>query len=520
MWPGENAGRWPDKPAYVMAGTGEAVTYRELDERSNRLAQLLYHNGLRFGDHVAIFMENNARYLEVAWAAQRSGLYFTAINFHFNAEEVAYIVENCDARALVTSAALGDVVRELAPLLPERVEIRLVVGGGGDTADRYQPYEDAVAGFPAEPLAEELEGHAMLYSSGTTGRPKGIQYELERRPIGDPPPALAGFRLLYGIDEHTVYLSPAPLYHSAPLQFCIAVTRFGGTCIIMEHFDPALALEYIEKYSVTHAQFVPTMFVRMLKLPEEERTRHDVSSLKIAIHAAAPCPVPVKRQMIEWWGPIVFEYYGATEGTGATIINSEEWLAHEGSVGRALNSTIHVLDEDGNALPAGESGIVWFEPTAQSLTFEYYKDPDKTAANHNQEGWATVGDMGYLDDEGYLYLTDRRDFMIVSGGVNIYPQEAENLLVTHPKVLDVAVFGVPNQEMGEEVKAVVQPIDMADAGPELERELIAFCRDNLSHYKCPVSVDFDPALPRQPTGKLYKRLLRERYWTGRETRIV
>jgi long-chain acyl-CoA synthetase len=517
MWPGEIAKQWPDKAAYVMAATGETVTYRELDERSNRLAHLLQGAGLEFGDHVAIFMENNARYLEVAWAAQRSGLYFTAINFHFNAEEVAYIVENCDARAIVTSRALADVAAELLPLLPDRVETRLMVGGG---TEGYDGYEAAVAGFPAEPVAEELEGHAMLYSSGTTGRPKGIKYVLERRPIGNPPPALAGFRLLYGIDENTIYLSPAPLYHSAPLQFCIAVTRFGGTCIIMEHFDPALALEYIERYRVTHAQFVPTMFVRMLKLPDEERLRHDVSSLQIAIHAAAPCPVPVKQQMIEWWGPIVFEYYGATEGTGATIINSEEWLAHPGSVGRALNSVIHILDEDGADVPVGQSGVVWFEPGESSLTFEYYKDPEKTAANHNRDGWATVGDMGYLDEEGYLYLTDRRDFMIVSGGVNIYPQEAENLLVTHPKVMDVAVFGVPNEEMGEEVKAVVQPIDMADAGPEFEQELLAFCREHLAHYKCPRSVDFDADLPRQPTGKLYKRLLRDRYWTGKESRIV
>jgi long-chain acyl-CoA synthetase len=517
MWPGEHAKKWPDKPAYVMADSGEAVTYRELDERSNRLAHLFYDAGLRFGDHVAIFMENNPHYLVAAWAAQRSGLYFTTINYHFNAEEVAYIVDNCDARSIVSSHALADVLAELTPLLGDRVETRLVVGGA---VAGFDSYEEAIARYPAEPLAEELEGHAMLYSSGTTGRPKGIKYVLERKPVGNPPAALAGFQLLYGLDENTVYLSPAPLYHSAPLQFCIAMTRFGGTCIIMEHFDPALALEYIERYQVTHAQFVPTMFVRMLKLPEDARTTRDVSSLQVAIHAAAPCPVPVKQQMIEWWGPIIFEYYGATEGTGATIINSEEWLAHPGSVGRALNSTVHILDEDGNELPVGESGVVWFEPGISSLTFEYYKDPDKTAANHNREGWATVGDMGRLDEEGYLYLTDRRDFMIVSGGVNIYPQEAENLLVTHPKVMDVAVFGVPNEEMGEEVKAVVQPIDMADAGPDLERELLAFCRDNLAHYKCPRTVDFDAELPRQPTGKLYKRLLRDRYWTGKETRIV
>jgi acyl-CoA synthetase (AMP-forming)/AMP-acid ligase II len=298
------------------------------------------------------------------------------------------------------------------------------------------------------------------------------------------------------------------------------MSRIGATAVILDRFDPEEALAAIEKHRVTHAQFVPTMFVRMLKLPDDVRRGYDVSSLQIAIHAAAPCPVEVKQQMIEWWGPIIFEYYGATEGTGSTMITSEEWLAHPGSVGRSHLSTVHVLDEDGNPLPTGEPGVIWFEPSATSITFEYYKDAEKTVQSHNREGWATVGDIGYLDDEGYLYLTDRRDFMIVSGGVNIYPQEAENLLVMHPKVMDVAVFGVPNEEMGEEVKAVVQPKDMADAGPDLERELLAYCRERLAHYKCPVSVDFEAELPRQPTGKLYKRLLRDRYWTGRETRIV
>jgi long-chain acyl-CoA synthetase len=517
MWPGAHAKTNPDKHAYVMAGSGEVVTYRELDERSNRLANLFFDRGLRFGDHIAIFMDNNARYLEVAWAAQRSGLYFTPVNYHFTAEEVAYILEDCDAQAVVAAASLGDVVAEVGRLAPSRVKTRLVVGG---EVEGFERYEDAVAAFPAAPLAEELEGHAMLYSSGTTGRPKGIKYPLERKPVGNPVASLGGFGALYGVDDAAVYLSPAPLYHSAPLQFCIAVSRFGGTSIIMETFEPERALAAIEEHGVTHGQFVPTMFVRMLKLPEPVRKKYDVSTLRIAIHAAAPCPVDVKHQMIEWWGPIIMEYYGATEGTGATMINSEEWLAHPGSVGRSLNSIIHVLDEDDSPLPPGETGIVWFEPTERSLTFEYYKDPDKTKSAHNRDGWATVGDMGHLDEDGYLFLTDRRDFMIVSGGVNIYPQEAENLLVSHPKVMDVAVFGVPNEEMGEEVKAVVQPIDMADAGPDLERELLEHCREHLAHYKCPRSIDFDAELPRQPTGKLYKRLLRDRYWTGRTTRIV
>jgi long-chain acyl-CoA synthetase len=518
MWPAPHAERNPDKAAYVLAGSGLTVTYRELDERSNRLAQLLYARGLRFGDHLAIFMDNNEHYLEVCWAAQRSGLYFTPINYHFNADEVAYIVEDCDATAFVTSAALGATASELAASLPDRVTIRLLVGD--TTVEGYERYNDAVAAYPAEPLAEELEGHAMLYSSGTTGRPKGIRYALERTPVGNPQAALAGFAATYGVGEDTVYLSPAPLYHSAPLQFCISVTRLGGTAVILEHFDPEGALAAIERYHVTHAQFVPTMFVRMLKLPAAARDRYDVSSLQVAVHAAAPCPVEIKRQMIEWWGPILFEYYSATEAMGSTMITSEEWLAHPGSVGRPFFTTVHILDDEGHECAAGDPGVIWFEPSARTMRFEYHKDPGKTASVRDERGWATVGDIGYLDDDGYLYLTDRRDFMIVSGGVNIYPQEAENLLVTHPKVMDAAVFGIPDPEMGERVHAVVQPVRAGDGDPDLERELLAFCREHLSHYKCPRAIDFDPELPRQPTGKLYKRLLRDRYWGEKSSRIV
>jgi long-chain acyl-CoA synthetase len=517
MWPGALAETHPDTPAYIMAGSGQVVTYRELNERSNRLAQLLYAVGLRFGDHIALGLENHPRYLELAWAAQRSGLYFTPINYHFNAEEIAYIVDNCDAQAYITSATMADVSEEFRDLLPARCATRLMLDGA---IDGFDDYESAVSQFPATPLEEELEGTPMMYSSGTTGRPKGIKYVNPRRPVGSPLPMLAALKDTYGLDEDTVYLSPAPLYHSAPLQYCIVITRIGATAIIMEHFDAEAALAAIEKYTVTHSQWVPTMFVRMLKLPKDVREKYDVSSMKLALHAAAPCPVQVKHEMIEWWGPIFYEYYGATEGGGATGITSEEWLAHPGSVGKPMVGPVHILDEDGNELPRGEVGIVWFEGSDRSLKFDYYKDPEKTAAAHNREGWNTVGDMGYLDDDGYLYLTDRRDFMIVSGGVNIYPQEAENLLITHPKVMDAAVFGVPNEEMGEEVKAVVQPIDMGDAGHEFERELIAFCRDHLAHYKCPVSVDFDDELPRQPTGKLYKRLLRDRYWGDRKSKIV
>ena len=516
MWPRPHAARTPDKPAIVMAESGEVVTYAALDAASNRLAHLLHARGLRWGDHLALCLENGPHYLAVTWAAQRSGLVYTPINFHLTAEEVAYIVADCDARALVVGAGLAEMATALTPQLADHVTVRLAVGGA---LSGYEPYEDGVAAQPATPLAEELEGSAMLYSSGTTGRPKGVAPAHQRTPIGQGPPILQAFSALYGIDGDAVYLSPAPLYHAAPLHFCMSVLRAGGTVVVMERFEPVAALAAIERYRVTHSQWVPTMFVRLLKLPPAERTRHDLASHRVAIHAAAPCPVPVKEQMIAWWGPIVLEYYSSTEGIGATVIDSAAWLAHKGSVGRALSGTIHILDDDGRELPVGEAGRVFFEPAAP-VAVAYHKDPAKTATLRNARGWASVGDVGYLDADGYLYLTDRKDFMIVSGGVNIYPQEIENLLVTHPRVADVAVFGVPNDEMGEEVKAVVQPADMADAGPALAHELQAFCRQHLARYKCPRTIDFAPELPRAPTGKLYKRRLRDQYWAGRATKII
>lgn len=515
MWPGLHAAERPDKPAYIMASTGEVVTYKQLDERSNQIARMLQDAGLGFGDHIAILFENRTEYYEIAWAAQRSGLYFTAINWHFNAEEAAYVVNDCGARVLFVSDTYKDLAAELAPLTPN-IELRVITGA---PIEGHVSYAEARDRFPTEPVGEELEGTAMLYSSGTTGKPKGVKYQLERQPAGTPPGQLMLLTAVFGMTENTVYLSPAPLYHAAPLFYSMSVQRLGGTVVVMERFDEEEALALIERYTVTHSQWVPTMFVRMLKLPEEVRTRYDLSSHQCAIHAAAPCPVDVKRRMIEWWGPIIGEYYAATEGLGATVINSEQWLAHPGSVGTSLLSPIHILDDEGNELAPGAIGIVWFEPVG-GRGFAYHNDDEKTKEAHNRQGWATVGDMGYLDEDGFLYLTDRQSFMIVSGGVNIYPQESENILITHPKVYDVAVFGVPNEEMGEEVKAVVQPVDMADAGPDLEQELLAFCRERLAHYKCPRSADFEAELPRQPTGKLYKRLLRDRYWEGHTSKIL
>ncbi|MDQ2649376.1 MAG: AMP-binding protein [Actinomycetota bacterium] len=515
MWPGHHAQEHPDRIAQIMAGSGATLTYGELDARSNQLAHYFQRAGLGFDDHVAFFLENHPRYLEILWAAQRSGLRFTAISSRLTADEVEYLLDDCGAQVLITSMTLADVAGELRGRSPG-VTTRLMLDGA---IDGYDAYEPLVADCPTTPIDEELEGAAMLYSSGTTGRPKGIRYHLERQAVGSAPISVEMMKAVYGLDESDVFLSPAPMYHSAPLQFAIMLTRIGATVVVMEHFDAEGALAAIERYRVTHGQYVPTMFVRMLKLPDEVRTSYDVSTLRGAIHAAAPCPVPVKQKMIEWWGPILIEYYAATEGSGATLITSQEWLEHKGSVGKSLLGPAHILDDDGNELPPGEPGRVFFE-AGGGMSFEYHNDPEKTAASRSPEGWTTVGDIGYLDDDGYLYLTDRAANMVISGGVNIYPQEAENVLITHPKVLDGAVFGIPDEEMGEQVKAVVQPLDWADAGPELERELLAFCRDNLAHYKCPRSIDFERELPRHETGKLYKRLLKDRYWGDRESRIV
>ncbi len=513
MYPGTHAKSTPDKAAYIMVGSGEQVTYRQLDEASNRGAQLFRSLGLVPGDGIAIFMENHARFFEICWAAQRSGLIYTAISSRLTAAETEYIVSDSGAKVLVTSHAKRDVAAELAKPL-SGLTARYMVGG---EAQDFGSWEDAVAAHPATPVADEVEGTDMLYSSGTTGRPKGVKLALSGKPAGTPPALLLLLQGLYKASEQSVYLSPAPLYHAAPLRFTMNMLRLGSTCVIMESFDAQRSLELIERHRVTHSQWVPSMFVRMLKLPERERAPFDVSSLQVAIHAAAPCPIAVKEQMIDWWGPVLHEYYAGTEGNGFTAIDSEEWLAHKGSVGRPLVGTVHILDEDGKELPVGAEGGIYFEGGGQ---FTYHNDPEKTRASHNERGWSTLGDVGRVDEEGYLYLTDRKAHMIISGGVNIYPQETEDVLVTHPKVADVAVIGVPNEDFGEEVKAVVQPVDMADAGPDLERELIEYAQAKLSKLKVPRSIDFEAELPRHATGKLYKRLLKDRYWGGRPSRIV
>lgn len=516
MHPGIHAENQPDKVAYVMAGSGETVTYRQLDERSNQLAQVLFERGLRFGQTIAICMENNVHYLVATWAAQRSGLYYTCVSSRLTAGEAEYILNDSDAQALITSVDRCDLADELRDRIPN-VHTRLMIGG---TIDGFESYSEAMAAAPAEPLADQLEGADMLYSSGTTGRPKGVKAPLGRRPLGENPnPVIFLAQMLYGFTGDSVYLSPAPLYHAAPLRFVMSALRLGSTVVVMEHFDPVELLRSIERFRVTHTQVVPTMFVRMLKLPEEERSSVDVSTLETVIHAAAPCPIPVKEQMIEWWGPVIHEYYAGTEGNGFVACNSAEWLAHRGTVGKALAGVIHICNDDGVELPHHEAGTIYFEG---ATNFEYHNDPEKTRGSRHpdHDDWSTLGDIGYLDDDGFLFLTDRKANMIISGGVNIYPQEAENVLTMHPKVMDVAVFGIPNEDFGEEVKAVVQPVSIDDAGPELERELLAFAREHLAPFKVPRSIDFELELPRHPTGKLYKRILRDRYWQGHSSKLV
>ena len=516
MYPGIHAKNQPNHPAFIMASTGEAVSYAELDKRSNRLAHLLRANGLQRLDHYAMFMENNNRYLECCAAGVRAGLYYTCVNHYLTAEELAYILNNSESKVLITSRAKRAVAAQALKLCPN-VRLALVCDDPAASAP-FQDFATATATYPGTPIADEMLGTAMLYSSGTTGRPKGILRPLPQEPGEFQLPIFQFLNKLWKYRSGMTYLSPAPLYHSAPQAAVSLAIHNGATVVIMEHFDPENYLALVEKYKITHTQLVPTMFSRMLKLPEDVRKKYDLSSMQVAIHAAAPCPVQVKEQMIAWWGPIIDEYYGATEGLGFTACNSAEWLAHKGSVGKVMIGDLHILDDNMQPAAKGVPGEIWFKT---ATPFVYFNDPERTAQTRSADGsMSTVGDVGYVDDDGFLYLTDRSTFMIISGGVNIYPQECENLLIVHPKVMDAAVFGVPNEDLGEEVKAVVQVMPGVPTGPALEAELIAYCQQHLAKLKCPKTIDFDAALPRLPTGKLYKKPLRDRYWGDKKSRIV
>jgi long-chain acyl-CoA synthetase len=493
------------KPAVILHPRGTVVTFDDLEARANRLAHYFRAAGLVEGDVVAILMENNEHIHAVMWAARRSGLYYVPINTHLTAAEAGYIIDNSRAQAIVGSAALRKTCENLGEHLPAGLPGLLLMAD--DDLAGWQRYPDCVAAQPDTPIDDEREGDLLQYSSGTTGRPKGIKRKLQHVSPAEAPGMMSAL-VGYWMNPDSVYLSPAPLYHTAPSVWSMTVQAAGITTIVLEKFEAESCLEAIERYRVTHGQFVPAMFTRMLKLPLQQRYSYDLSSLQRVIHAAAPCPVEIKKQMIDWWGPIIDEYYASSEAIGSTMISAEEWLAHPGSVGKPMMCEIHILDEAGNELPPGQAGEIYF---SGGLDFEYLNDAAKTAAARNRRGWVTVGDVGYLDEDGYLFLTDRRHHMIISGGVNIYPQEAENLLVTHPKVLDAAVFGIPDDEMGQSVKAVVQTVDPADATEKFAEELLLWLRDRLSHYKCPRSISFQAQLPRTETGKMVKAELIKAY---------
>lgn len=509
MHPRINAQNQPEKSALIMSTSAETVSYRELEERANRGAHVLRKLGLRPGDTLAIACDNRLEFFDVYWAAQRAGIVLVLLSARLKTDEIAYIVNDSGTRVLLVSDAMAQTARNVAQARATMPTLAEVVAIG--KVDSLPDWTLLCSGQPTTPITDEEIGGRMVYSSGTTGRPKGIRFTSATGAPVQANPAAVLFQRLYGLGENTVYLSPAPLYHSAPMGMTAGIQSVGGTAVVMPKFDPEEFLKAIERWKVTAVMVVPTMLIRLLGLPQEVRTRYDLSSLKIMIHAAAPCPRPVKQAMIEWLGPIVEEFYAGSEGNGHVTINSAEWLARPGSVGRAVVGQIHICGDDGSELPVGETGTIYFGG-GKSVT--YHNDPIKTASVHNPlyPEWTTMGDVGRVDEDGYLYLADRKDFMIISGGVNVYPQEVEDLLITHPAVSDAAVFGVPNPDFGEEVKAVIQPRDWSDAGDDLARELISWCRERLADVKCPRSIDFERELPRAETGKLYKKELKNRYW--------
>lgn len=493
----------PNKVALIMGASGEVRTFKDLDARSNQGAHGFRSLGLAPGSTVAVCIENSPEFLEVVWAALRSGLVLVPISSKLTAHEIAFIVSDSGASVLVSSPGIGPAYGAIAATV---TGARLLSVAGA--SEGFESWPALIENQPEHAIEGAVAGREMLYSSGTTGRPKGIRYL--NKP-GAPQPGINSVLALFerlGVNDQTTYLSPAPLYHAAPLAWTLGVQRAGGTAVVMEKFDAELALALIEKHRVSVSQWVPTHFVRILKLPEETRTRYDLSSLKLALHAAAPCPKPIKHAMIEWWGPILLEYFGSSEQAAITLISSQEWLAHPGSVGRCLVGKIYICDDVGEPLPVGEVGYIH---SAEGVAFAYHNDPKKTALAVNERGWTCVGDVGYLDEEGYLYLTDRRDFMIIRGGVNIYPQEIEDLLVTHPAIADAAVIGTPHEDLGQEVTAIIQPMDMHRAHDGFADELRAWLRERLSAVKTPRRIAFVEDLPRLPTGKMAKFKLRDQY---------
>ena len=497
----------PDKVAVKMSDGCASLSFAELEKKANQAAYLFRSHGLEAGGRVAFLLPNCIDVFPFAWGAQRAGLLYVPIPTKSTIDETAYLLKDSGANLLLTSIECPAVTQDgFDASLGDVFKYSLNPSPSGDWTD----WDTALSAFPETPIADEVAGQAMLYSSGTTGRPKGIS---PSHGVGGPfeEPELLTQLISQGfqVDDQGIFLTPAPLYHAAPLKWTMCVQALGATTIIMPRFSPAETLEIIERERVTDAQFVPTHFIRMLKMPEAERVKYDVSSLKMAVHAAAPCPVDTKEKMFDWWGDVIYEYYAGSEGFGMTLATPEGWKAHPGTVGSPILGALHICGENGEPLPIGKIGQIYFE---SDVVFSYHNDSEKTKGAYNKHGWATLGDIGYLNEDGFLYLTDRKNFMIISGGVNIYPQEIENSLISHPDVADVAVIGAPDPDFGEKVVAIVQPLNLTQDRRELAAELNRYCRKELSSVKVPKQIDFVDELPRTETGKMMKRLLRDEYW--------
>ncbi|MBX7453907.1 AMP-binding protein [Mycolicibacterium sp. 3033] len=497
--------RGTPRPALILDRSGVEVSFDRLDAEANRLARFLRARGLQAGDTVAVLMDNCEHVHAVMWAARRAGLCFTMINTDLTPPEIAYILEDAAARAIIASASMRTLCERVSRAhLRALPQVRVIAD---QDLEEWMRYPACCRTESDAPVSSEKEGQLLQYSAGTTGRPKGI-----RRPLRTPQAGRSSLRTpvfdALGVTQESVYLSPAPIYHTAPAMWTMAAQSVGATTVLMQGFDAERALAMIERHGVTHAQFVPTMFVRMLRLPAAIRGAYDVSSLRRVVHAAAPCPPHVKQAMIDWWGPIIDEYYGSSEGAGITFIRAEEWLTHPGSVGRPILGRPHIIGDNGVELPPGETGQVYFDG---GYEFEYLNDAAATSETRSPQGWVSVGDVGHLDHDGYLYLTDRRHHMIISGGVNIYPRESENVLLEHPAVADVAVIGLADPDLGQRAVAVVELTDSASAGDDVAAELLEWTRARLGRHKCPRSIVFDQHLPRTEAGKLYKHRLIDRY---------
>ncbi len=507
------AARAPGRLALVDP-SGREWTRGELLAGCNQAVHGLRALGLEKGDCVAAVLQNGAEMVELYLAIAQAGWYLTPINHHLTAPEIAYIVKDCEARAFVGAERFADACRGAAAEIGFPAAGLFAIG----EIPGFRPYAELKQGQPTGLPDQRATGAVMNYTSGTTGRPKGVRRAL---PPLDPDTVAAlftGFLQMFGSkpEDGNVHICGSPLYHTAVLVFLSASMHLGHPCVLMDRWTPEEMLRLIDRYRATTSHMVPTQFHRLLQLPEAVRGRYDVSSCRTMVHAAAPCPPEIKRRMLDWWGDSIYEYYAATEG-GGTLVTPQEWRRRPGTVGRAWPSAeIRILDDEGRDCAANVPGTVYMKLGAAD--FEYKGDRKKTEESR-REGFFTVGDVGYLDDEGYLFLCDRKTDMIISGGVNIYPAEIESVLLTHPKVADVAVFGVPHADWGEEVKAVVEPVEGAQPGEALSQEILAFCRDKLAKYKTPRSIDYVAELPRDPNGKLYKRKLRDPYWEGRDRAI-